>query len=336
MAQSAEDLYVGQVVGVKAPTHPNPAQPFSTSIRFAVLERFQTIGSRRLGFETLTSNGFAGISVGQRYLVHVRSPSPDDSFLYADQIATLVPLVKAQPFLDYVRRRLKTLGELKGYVEDTGVASTALFSWAPNWAYSLVQTLLPVNLQQRLLRGVRLRLDYKDQAPRFAVSNGSGRFEFADLQAGSYQLSIDDPHLILRMIDSRVRVVPGGCNDLYLKPVVTPVVMGRVSREYGLPRFGLSAHLFVYRKGNSNTIQYSAEIHGPGWFEFSAVAPGDYLLAADAPSMAPPGEPLLRRYYYPGVSRERDATPVHVEAGSHPTIVTFRLPPFSVVFSNDR
>ena len=331
MVQSAQDLYVGEVVGVDPPVQPNPGQPFSISVHFAVLERFKTIGPTRLGFETLTSSGFAWISVGQRYLVHVRSPGPDDSFLYADQIATLIPLGKAQPFLDYVRRSLKIAGEIRGYVEDAGVASTALFSWAPNWAYFLSQALFPVDWQQKLLRSVRLRLSSEDGAPRFATSNGSNRFRFGDLRVGFYQLSIDDPHLTLRVIDSRVRVVPGGCIDLYLKPLVTPVVMGRVSREHGLPRFGLQAHLFASRQTNSSTPQYSTEIHGPGWFEFSAVAPGDYLLAVDAPSVLPPGEPQLRRYYYGALPGKRDAIPVHVEAGPHPAVIAFRLPPAAIL-----
>ncbi len=326
MVQSADDLYVGQVVSLATSQQSNPNRPFSTSVRFAVLERFNGIGLTSRHSEILTRN-LDGVSIGQRYLVYVKSLGLEP-FMFADKIATLIPLGKAETLLDYLRRPSTSVGQVTGYVEDSEVTSTALLSWAPSWAYSLARGLLPVDLQQKLLRGARLRLETQKHAPRFGLSNGLGRFQFGDLRPGAYYLSIDDPRLTLRPVDSQINIVPGGCTDLYLQPLIKSVVMGQLVRGVD-PIYGLTPQLLAYGQASSNNKPYSAYTHGAGWFEFSAITPGDYLLAVDALIVAARAwtEPQSRRFFYPGVLSERDATVIHVETSSQPITVTFQLPP---------
>jgi protocatechuate 3,4-dioxygenase beta subunit len=191
--------------------------------------------------------------------------------------------------------------------------------------------------------------------PRQAVTNAQGVFEFNGLQAGTYRVIVSGathfPQYLGMAYGAKrpnapfssdmgqsISVAEGQTFD---KAVVRlprgAVISGRVTDENSEPLARVQVYTVFYAPGSTRGQRggFGAQTDDLGQFRLYGLAPGDYIVAAEArentfsPPNAPPEVEEERIGYlttfYPGTTDEAGASRVKAHAGSETPGIEIRL-----------
>jgi Carboxypeptidase regulatory-like domain len=191
--------------------------------------------------------------------------------------------------------------------------------------------------------------------PRQAVTNAQGVFEFNGLQAGTYRIIVSGathfPQYIGMAYGAKrpnapfssemgqtISVAEGQTFD---KAVVQlprgAVISGRVTDESSEPLARVQVYTVFYPPGSTRGQRtgFGAQTDDLGQFRLYGLAPGDYLVAAEARenTFMSPNAPLeveeerigFLTTYYPGTTDEAAASRVRTRAGSETSGIEIRL-----------
>lgn len=181
-------------------------------------------------------------------------------------------------------------------------------------------------------------------ASRIATTGQNGSYEFRDLSAGTYTVTITvPPGLAFRGSlqsgadrQTRSRTVtltnPSQCADVSVGPLTDAQVTGMLVYADGRVADGETIDLIAAENASrldreipSVTVRTGAE----GRFAFAFIPPGRYLIGSNLRN-PPPASQIDRRAYHPGVTDSTRATVVTIEAGSRIQLTQFRLPEWPV------
>jgi hypothetical protein len=194
----------------------------------------------------------------------------------------------------------------------------------------------PNDPQRRMpLGGIVLRMSLDDQ--RIEASTGAdGTFALNGVPPGTLKIEPVLPEHLTLPSQSFSTQVRGGCVEVHMSATFNAHIRGRVLLDSGEPFRGF---VDLVRHGH---IRYLANSHAltneRGEFAFSAVPPGNYLLAINV-SRQPSADAPFRSTYFPGTTDRSMAMPISVGVGTDHTnlewVVSDRLPQGSLEVSLD-
>jgi hypothetical protein len=168
---------------------------------------------------------------------------------------------------------------------------------------------------------------------REAESDAAGRFEFRDLPAGSYSISVSSPAgFVPPRSGDVIQVDEGQATTVTLRLDRAGVIAGRVLDEDGEPV--ARAQVGALRWESMGGFRRVAPAQGAstddlGEFRLFGLRAGDYYVTASPSYRSPSVEKGTRTglvaTYFPGVPSMAGATPVAVRAGSDTAGIEFRL-----------
>jgi protocatechuate 3,4-dioxygenase beta subunit len=191
--------------------------------------------------------------------------------------------------------------------------------------------------------------------PRQAITNTQGFFEFSGLQAGTYRVLVSGathfPQYIGMAYGARRpnapfssdmgQMISVGEGQTFDKAVVRlprgAVISGRVTDESSEPLARVQVYTVFYPPGSprGQRTGSGAQTDDLGQFRLYGLAPGDYLVAAEARenTFSSPNAPLeddnervgFLTTYYPGTTDEAAASRVRARAGSEISGIEIRL-----------
>ena len=289
---------------------------------FTVEERFKGVDRREIdvfGLPTVEgSTGFSG--VGKKYLVFARTTKLDDG-----KVETwvggcghqMVDSTYAPALLEQLRRekRRQPRAAVYGLVIRSQYNSVGSY----NDSFDGPMPSIAVHLQSR-------------GRTFTATTNEAGAFTFDRLPNGTYRVSADLPkglRLGQDILDDplpTVEVRSGTCQEYYLSAVPTTRISGRVIGPDGVMRASTSVSLFradEYKDGARGAYAYQGSGKG---FEYSRLAPGDYLLEfGTTPDWIDPDNPFPPTFY-PDTADARTAKVIHLAEGQEVLDVHIHLP----------
>jgi hypothetical protein len=181
---------------------------------------------------------------------------------------------------------------------------------------------------------IRLRLKNEDRTYQ-ATSDARGRYEFAAIPPGRYDLAIELP-LEFSSGDREKRVVDitdsRGCAEVNFVMRFNGRVTGSIRGPGGSPAAAVRVQMMpiehVDAKGVPQTID--AMTDSAGRFAFTAVTPGRYVLGVDLfriPDVLPDPAVAFPVTYHPGTADPRRATVIELRGGELHALEPMTLPP---------
>jgi hypothetical protein len=161
------------------------------------------------------------------------------------------------------------------------------------------------------LDGVPIRFSSENGFVTDAITDKEGRFTVAFVPDGPVRVEPSLPeHLTIG--PRSVNLPSGGCSHLHLVATLNGRVRGRVARNDGkmLDLF-VDAIPVDRRRAALSTQRVHARVDRTGQFEFSGLAPGQYLLGVNlwkSPSPSVPYKPT----YDPGTTARASAVPIMI------------------------
>lgn len=168
-----------------------------------------------------------------------------------------------------------------------------------------------------------------------AETAADGRFQFVDLPAGSYGISVEPtPGFVRPTRSTYATVTDGRTADVTIRVQRAGAIEGRIQDDIGGPLLGVQVHA-VRRRDLGGYIRLSGTVGGAitddrGRFRLFNLPAGDYYVLASRPEVdghdrRPLGPLGYVNTYYPGAPTTRDAKPIGVRAGRDTTGVDFAL-----------
>ena len=159
-------------------------------------------------------------------------------------------------------------------------------------------------------------------APITTATDAEGKFEFANVNPGDYQLAAqrDNFQYIAPRRPELVSLKAGDAKrDIVLRLTPLGVIAGLVRDENGEPVQNLPVSLMTWQynaSGRQLTPRGSTTTNDLGEYRLFGVAPGKYYLRVSAPSrrMTDDDETFLTSFY-PGVSDPSGAAPLDLRPG---------------------
>ncbi|MEO5896890.1 MAG: hypothetical protein ABIS06_14430 [Vicinamibacterales bacterium] len=178
----------------------------------------------------------------------------------------------------------------------------------------LVQGSMSNSEQKRTpLPGVTIRFRSRDTNIE-VVSDDKGRYSVFDLPEGLVKIEPVLPDYLFG--GSAVEVRAGGCTPQWIVAELNGRIRGRVLHHDGSPMTWMVSLLPANpRGGHVDPRGRIARADQNGDYEFSVVAPGDYLVGVNL-NLPPNNGAPVPATYYPGTIRRQEAVPVVVGEGT--------------------
>lgn len=182
------------------------------------------------------------------------------------------------------------------------------------------------------LAGITITVSDAAGRRRETVTDGEGRYEFAGLKAGEYEVSAALPDYYHKgNMVSKVEVYDRGCAEASFFAVADGRVAGRVVDAAGKPPREVKVVLIPASARGRLTMRDEVRADylqekDAGQFDLTQVPPGEYLLGVNL-TFSPDEDEPYPPTYYPGVGDPSAATVVRVGLGQKMTDLVLRLPP---------
>jgi hypothetical protein len=192
-----------------------------------------------------------------------------------------------------------------------------------------------------LRRAEVVALNEQRMEPRIAVTDDEGRYQFSDLEAGSWQLTASKLGYSSRQFGQRrpfetpqlLRLATGESAVADFPLVRAGAIAGRIFDEYGEPLAAVSVHVmrarFVQHRRYLQRIGEGDLTDDTGTFRIYGLPAGEYYVAASL-RVAPVESVVQTTYsptYYPGTGNVAEAQRVLLAPGNDVT-VDFQVTPF--------
>jgi protocatechuate 3,4-dioxygenase beta subunit len=167
-----------------------------------------------------------------------------------------------------------------------------------------------------------------------AVTDGDGRFRFAQVAAGKYVINVHAPMWFVDASgDDRLTIKEGDAIENYdINLKRGGVITGKVMDADGQPRIEEPIELaLIDEAGQPKTFQLSKQptlTDDRGVYRLFGLQPGQYRVSAGSAEQIAQlfnSEPEYQRTFYPGVTAEADAKLVTVRAGTDTENIDFKL-----------
>jgi hypothetical protein len=280
--------------------------------RFRVDERFRGVSGKFIDvMAILTEDGPAGFSgVGRQYLVNARAfpylPGHPPVMMGCGSDMYVLPW--AQAVVDQIRR------------ERRGLPVATVYG-------SLIRTMAGRDETfdsgyLRSLPGIAVRLQSGERTFE-TTTTANGTYAFQRLPPGTYRISARLP-ASLKAVDhnleeppDRVKVEPGSCYRVNVPVIPTTKISGRVVGPDGQAR--RNTHVSVFRADRyTDGVEGTQARQNDGRpFEFSGLAPGDYVLVFGNDSSKDGIDPdnAFPETFYPAAPDRRRSTVIHLAEG---------------------
>jgi len=158
-----------------------------------------------------------------------------------------------------------------------------------------------------------------------AMTDSGGAYAFYGVPDGEYQIAAELPknlelaQMILSEPLPPIKLPGQACYEYDVSAYPTGSIQGRVLGPDGKPLAYASLELFrpeKYPPKQPSLGWMESQDRQKGYFEFTHVGPGDYILVYNNSDRVSTDEPFPRTFY-PGVSDLMKAGRIHVEAGAH-------------------
>ena len=172
------------------------------------------------------------------------------------------------------------------------------------------------------LPGVTIRFRSPDTTAE-ALSDEKGHYSVFDLPEGLIKI---EPVLPDHLFGNRTAVVrAGGCTPQVIVAELNGRIRGRVLHADGSPMTWMVSLLPTHTRGAGQPQARLARADKNGDYEFSVVAPGEYLLGVNV-GYPPNNEAPVPATYYPGAVSRHEAVPVVVGEGTVHEGIDITLP----------
>ena len=168
-----------------------------------------------------------------------------------------------------------------------------------------------------------------------AQSDAEGNFRVSDVLPGKYVVKLKLPPGLIRnslqkdagatTVENEVEVAAYGCAESWFILEADTRVRGRVVDANGNAVANLPLNMRGGQPQNINNFEY-ATTDAEGNFEFTTVAPGDYLLGFRIMNTSQANEPAYPRTYYPGVPSKTLAKIITVKEGESVPRLELQMP----------
>jgi hypothetical protein len=179
-----------------------------------------------------------------------------------------------------------------------------------------------------------------DGASREGTTGADGNYDFQDLPAGSYRVTVTPPaglalagpplpreqHHPLASTVTLTR--PSECAEISTWPRTDAQISGVLLNADGRPAADEPIELIAVQnatRADREIPNVTVRTGSDGRFTFAFIAPGNYLVGVNLKN-PPPVSQLDRRAYHPGVTDPATATVVTIDAGSRIQLASFALP----------
>ena len=304
---------------------PVVARPGVSAVHFDVDQRGRGVESDTVVIESAPQNGFnCGYTfrVGERYVVYAHA-APGGQLTTNMCSGTKLAAAAAADlaFLEEVTgppRGARVFGHVRRVEEDLVSFSRRDYGG---------------------VSGARVRLN-GDRVSRDATTGSDGNYDFRDLPAGTYKITVTPPTglalagppLPPEQHHPPGRTVtltnPSECAEIWTWPRTDAQISGVLLSSSGRPIDDESIDLIAADNATraDKQIPHVSVRTGPdGRFTFAFIAPGKYLVGVNLGS-PPPGSQVDHRSYHPGVKEPSKATAVTVDGASRIQLTPFQLP----------
>jgi hypothetical protein len=177
---------------------------------------------------------------------------------------------------------------------------------------------------------VRLQRDDTFGGAQSTSTDETGRFTFASVDPGRYSLMASHEGYLSGMNQPSHRLsLASGERKPVLTITLTPAgtISGSVTDSAGKPVSSrISAYRWLYPKGRPRLVAVGEARSDSGSFVLAGLAPGKYLLAAEAErSRIPDSQKRYVRSFYPDAEDPGVAAPIFVTSGSEVPGITIQL-----------
>ena len=319
--RSDEVLFVGTVLHVDNPPPEYGGQDNNSGLSrytFRIDERFT--GSQGAVVDILSGRGGGDCSYhfqqGQQYLV---SPfKAEDGSLFASICTLTRPIAHAQALLPQLRamRDHQRVATLFGVLRS---ADAPYLSISSDWWGTT-------------LSNIRIRLESGETILE-TVTDASGAYAFYDLPGAKYHVNAELPYslAIVQPISGEllppIELPKAACYEYDVSAYPTGSIRGRVLSPDGKALPYALVGLYRPERYHPNQLALAwieSQKSTTGYFEFSHVGPGEYIIVYNDEDRATPDSPF-RRSFYPGVANIAGAGRIHVKAGEHVSNADIRL-----------
>src|SRR5262245_48476702 len=150
---------------------------------------------------------------------------------------------------------------------------------------------------------------------RVAVSNRAGTFDFPQLPAGKYELTVEADHFTVAAIPAIVTVADGAAvQGLNVEMRSLGIISGRAFDEKGAPLTGARAEAMIFRSRILTPVS-SADTDDRGEFRLSGLDPDEYYIR-----ITPPTDRISQdsfpTTFYPNTTDPANAAKLVVTPGS--------------------
>jgi hypothetical protein len=317
----AAAVFVGTPISVR--TVPRPATPDGNDLDYWAPRTFTfSIETSFLGIappETEVSTGQGGgdcgygFTIGQRYLVYAYKSAKANRLITSICTRTNV-FEKATEDIEFLgalqsRRPGVTIsGEVRRTRQNVAKGDSAYIGPLPDFTL--------------IIEG--------DSDHREVRTDADGRFSLTGLSPGKFKVKLQLPdELTTYKTEQEITVADRGCATVNYFVSDNGRLSGRVFDPDGQPAAGVLLALMERDHSDPKTSWWkSAKADKNGQFDFSALPPGQYLLAVNLTRFPDPKDPTnaYPRTYYPGVADLSKARTITLGAGENLGDITFQLP----------
>jgi hypothetical protein len=180
-----------------------------------------------------------------------------------------------------------------------------------------------------------------DGVSREATTAPDGDYDFRDLPAGTYKVTVTPPKGLALAGPPLPRehhhppppwsvtlTNPSECAEIWTWPRTDAQVSGVLRNSNGRPADDEAIELIAADNATRRDKQIphvSVRTDADGRFTFAFIAPGKYLVGVNLKN-PPPASQVDHRSYHPGVTNPSTATVVTIDAGSRVQLTPFQLP----------
>jgi hypothetical protein len=303
---------------------PLPERPGLLAIHFDVDQRGRNVDSDTLVLESAPQNGANcgyTFAVGQRYLVYARSTP-------GGQLTT--DMCSGTKLASAAAVDLAFLKEVTGTPQGVRVFGHVR---------RVENDLVSFRRDFGGVAGARVQL-VGNGVSREATTAADGDYDFANLPAGTYTVTVTPPKGLALAGPPLPRehhhppprpvtlTNPSECVELWTWPRTDAQISGVLLNASRLPAIDEDLDLIAVDNATREAKQIphvSVRSDANGRFTFAFIAPGRYLLGVNLKS-PPPKSQVDHRSYHPGVTDPSSATVITVDGAGRIQLMPFQLP----------
>jgi Carboxypeptidase regulatory-like domain len=303
-----------------------PERPGMLAVHFDVDQRGPGVNSSIVVVESVPQNGFNcgyTFTVGQRYVVYAQS-TPGGQ-LTTDMCSGTKLAAGAAVDLAFLK---EITGPPRG---------VRVFGHVRRVEYDLVSF---NRHDYGGVAGAHVQL-IGDGGSREATTGADGEYDFRDLPAGTYKVTVTPPKGLALAGPPLPReqhhppppwsvtlTHPSECAEVWTWPRTDAQISGVLLNSNGRPADDEEIDLIaadIGTRGDKEIPHVSVRTNADGRFTFAFIPPGTYLVGVNLKN-PPPASHVDHRSYHPGVTDSSKATVVTISPGNRLQLTPFQLP----------